>query len=670
MVDRICENCMSRVPANADKCPKCGIRFENTNPGGALPNGWVLGERYTVGRYIEIDGEGVTYSAIDANSFQRVIIKEFMPVTLCAARDEHGSIVPKPGCEVLFKTTRMDFSEMYGVLVTMGRSEGLVNVLDVLEENNTAYAVLEKIEGPTLSEYLMRQEFPIEPGRALAIVRPIMLGVEALHNVGVVHRGISPDNIILESGGTAKLGGYATLALRQQGSELKPKLYAGYSAPEQYTASEFEGRYTDVYALGAVLYSMVTGEEPLPADERRMQDTMPPARVIDKEIPAFLSSGIARAMRLNPDERIQSIDELRLAFSGDASRGRGKGQKDEEKGLFGLTKQQTIVGGIALGVVVLLLIVVALIIALGGRGNKPTSSSSNSISVVSALPGQVPSFVGMEYEVVVRDPAYTEEFVFGTPLEQYDDEVEEGFIISQTPEAGKDYDGTPIILVVSKGREPVELPNFVGETQEKAELELTRLEIEYQVISVTNDGTVAAGTVVETNPPAGTEVIPGKDKVIISVAGKASATMPNVAGKTEAEARSILRGVGIADGNIKVSSQRIENDGTHVPGTVASTDPATGASIDPTAVTVTLTLYGDFKMPDISSMTDPNTLKAWFAARSYYFLVNATYEFVENDGSHTEGTVAGVRNLPATGSTVSPNTTVTIMVYGPPPSGG
>ena len=196
MVDKICDNCMSRVPADADKCPKCGIRFENTNPGGALPSGWVLGGRYTIGRYIDIDGEGVTYAAIDGNTLQRVTVKEYMPVTLCASRDELGGIVAKPGNEVLFKTTRIDFSELYGTMLRMGLTEGLVQVLDVVEENNTAYAVLEKIEGPTLAEYLTKREGAVDAARAVALMRPVLNGVEAMHTANLVHRGIAPENII------------------------------------------------------------------------------------------------------------------------------------------------------------------------------------------------------------------------------------------------------------------------------------------------------------------------------------------------------------------------------------------------------------------------------------------------------------------------------------------
>ncbi len=98
-----------------------------------------------------------------------------------------------------------------------------------------------------------------------------MEGVAQLHRSGLIHRGICPDNILLPIDGTARLTGYGTLALRTGGSELKSQLYPGYAAPEQYSAAEFSGRYTDVYALAAVCYKMVTGQTPVAAPQRRVR---------------------------------------------------------------------------------------------------------------------------------------------------------------------------------------------------------------------------------------------------------------------------------------------------------------------------------------------------------------------------------------------------------------
>ncbi len=600
MAERICENCMSRVPIGSERCPKCGIRFENTNPGGALPSGWVLGGRYTVGRYIDIDGEGVCYSAIDGDSLARVTVKEFMPVTLCAARDEHGAIKPKPGNEVLFKTTRMDYADLYATLLRMGQTEGLIQVLDVLEENNTAYAIMEKVEGPTLSEYLTRRERPVDAARAQALMKPILAGVEALHTANLVHRGISPENIVLESGGGAKLGGYGTLALRQQGSELKPKLYPGYCAPEQYAASEFEGKYTDVYALGAVLYRLVTGEAPQPAGERRQQDSQRPARTVNKEVPAFLSSGMARAMRLIPAERIQNIPDLRLALSGEGGRGSEAG-----RGFLGLSRQQMIIAGAAAAAVLVLVLIILLISAFTRNRNKPDSSSSLSVSSLSQSVSEalrMDNFVGKLYDEVVNNQYYTDMYTFEEPELVYSNDVEEGRIISQFPPADTDWDGeTPVKFTVSQGKEPVTMPDFLTNhtTREQAETRLRELGIlDYEIKTEVNDGKVEEGTVVKQDPAAGGSVKPGTDKVTITVAGRVETIpMPSITGKTQAEGTAELDRL-----NIQYRIETITNTVSFLKvGIIDTTDPPAGGEVATGATIVNVRVFGAFRMPNLES---------------------------------------------------------------------
>ncbi len=652
ILDRICDNCMSRVPAGSDKCPKCGIRFENTNPGGALPNGWVLGGRYTIGRYLELDGEGVTYSAIDGNTLQRVNIKEYMPVTLCSSRDDAGALLAKPGCDVLFKTTRMDFAELYSIILRMGLVEGLVQVLDVLEENNTAYAVLEKVEGPTLAEYLQRLNAPVEHGRVLSLMKPIMNGVEALHAASLVHRGVCTENIVLESGGTAKLGGYATLALRQQGSELKPKLYPGYSAPEQYSASEFEGRYTDVYAIGAVVYRMLTGEEPVSADERKMQDLLSPARAVDKEIPQFLSSALVRAMRVAPAERIQNISDLRLAFSGETVR--------QKTGPMGLTKQQLTVGLAALGAIAVLLIVVLLISLLGsgGKGDSSSSSDTTSISSSSSEEVTVPNFLGRVYQDVVNSSSYSQ-FVFANPEERASTSAE-GVILEQVPEAGAVWDGSPIKLVISSGPEKVKVPDLVGKTKAEAISELENLDLLYSEETASNDGQYTAGEVVSTDPAAGTELDAGTGRVKIYVAGEvANLALPDFVGLTSGDVLPKL-----ADMGLEFTQGTVENDKSVAKnGTVANTSPAAGQMVTPGKTNVIVNFYNNYKMPDIGSYVGqaPDGLQNFLTEHGIRYNTSMT---VANDDVNKNGTIESIKSPPA-GSEISSDTVVTIYVYLP-----
>ena len=112
----------------------------------------------------------------------------------------------------------------------------------------------------TLSHYLHLRSRTLTPAEARTLLQPIMEGVAQLHRSGLIHRGICPDNILLPIDGTARLTGYGTLALRTGGSELKSQLYPGYAAPEQYSAAEFSGRYTDVYL--SLIHISVTAAPP------------------------------------------------------------------------------------------------------------------------------------------------------------------------------------------------------------------------------------------------------------------------------------------------------------------------------------------------------------------------------------------------------------------------
>ena len=167
--------------------------------------------RYTVGRHIATDGEGILYAAVENTGGVRVMLKEYFPVTLSEGRGPDGCVVPKEGREVLFKTTRMDFADLYRSVMRITPATGLAAVLDVLEENDTVYAVLEQVSVETLAHYLTAHPRCMTPAEARSMLQPVMEGVAALHKAGLVHRGVSPANILLAAGGSARLCGYGTL---------------------------------------------------------------------------------------------------------------------------------------------------------------------------------------------------------------------------------------------------------------------------------------------------------------------------------------------------------------------------------------------------------------------------------------------------------------------------
>ena len=311
---RICPYCMQELEAGEEQCPHCGRELAGRNPSGSLPAGTVLAGRYTVGDIQSVDGEGILYRGVENNGPFRVTIKEYMPLTLAAERGRDCILRPKPGSEVLFKTTRMDFADLYRFIQRITPANGLEAVLDVFEENNTVYAVMENPGGRPLQKWL-EEHGTVTPQQACAMLEPVFNGVEAMHQVGLVHRGICPANIRIMDNGRARLTGYATVGLRTAGSGLHEQLYEGYSAPEQYSTAEFEGRYTDEYSLAAVFYRMVCGLSPVPAAQRLVSDSNPKARTVTPSVPAYVSETLYLGLRLKPVERIQTVQQLFRALS-------------------------------------------------------------------------------------------------------------------------------------------------------------------------------------------------------------------------------------------------------------------------------------------------------------------------------------------------------------------
>ena len=228
MSELLCPHCLQPLRGRYEgDCPHCGRSLENRNPEGALPLGTQLAGKYTVGPYLSADGDGLASRGILNEEKKFVLIKEYFPVTLCNGRSPDGALMPKEGKEVLFKTSRMDFKDLYDDLHNLTPATGLNTILDVMEENNTVYAVEESEKGMTLTHYLSLRSRTLTPAEARTLLQPVMEGVALLHKSGLIHRGICPDNILLPIDGTARLTGYGTLALRTGGSELKSQLYPG-----------------------------------------------------------------------------------------------------------------------------------------------------------------------------------------------------------------------------------------------------------------------------------------------------------------------------------------------------------------------------------------------------------------------------------------------------------
>lgn len=524
MPELLCPHCLQPLRGGySGDCPHCGRSLQNPNPEGALPLGAQLAGRYTVGAYLSADGDGLAYRGVLNAEKRFVLIKEYFPVTLCNGRSAEGALMPKEGKEVLFKTSRMDFKDLYDDLKGLTPAAGLSTILDVVETNNTVYAIEESEKGMTLTHYLSLRSRTLTPAEARTLLEPIMEGVALMHKAGLIHRGVCPDNILLPIDGTARLTGYGTLALRTGGSELKSQLYPGYAAPEQYSAAEFSGRYTDVYALAGVCYKMVTGQTPPPAPQRRARDSMEAAHSLEAGVPAWFSQVLACALRLDPAKRMQTVPELMSALSdpnvANAMFERGENQISTRK-----------IMAVSLVVVAVLTILLAWSLLAGGDDAAAFSTSSASSGSASAAADSdvevIPDLVGKRYSSEIRDnELYTGYRIVMT--EENSSDVEAGVVISQDPVAGtlKTEENQIIQIVVSKGPNLVEMPDILGFTEANAKKQLDERGIRYDILEIENDGTMAEGCVAKTDVLAGTKFDADKTVVSVFIAGARDDTL-------------------------------------------------------------------------------------------------------------------------------------------------
>ncbi len=546
---RICPYCMQELDDLPEVCPHCGRSFAGRNPVGSLPAGTVLAGRYTVGEMQSIDGEGILYRGVENLGRFRVTLKEYMPLTLAAERGRDCLLRPKPGSEVLFKTTRMDFADLYRSIQRITPANGLEAVLDVFEENNTVYAVMENPGGRPLQKWLEDHPGPVDVTAACAMLQPVFDGVAAMHQVGLVHRGICPENIRVLDNGRARLTGYATVGLRTAGSGLHEQLYEGYSAPEQYSTAEFEGRYTDEYSLAAVVYRMVCGLSPVPAAQRLVSDSNPKARTVNPGLPIYVSDVLQYGLRLKPVNRIQTVPQLFRALSSQEytqELTRSMKQPEPEKPKKAPADDNHLLSLRNLLAAILILLAVLTLLAVWGfvSSHVPEKGESSSAPAESVAPeptitepaSLVPDFVGKNYDAEVRNNrSYVGDYLFYVTLE-YSDTVAEGRIIRQEPAAGEVLEkGGTISLVVSRGPQMIEMPNVIGFTQEGAVKELEGRGLVPSCFMVVNDGSYAAGCVVRCSADAGSMVEAGS---VIVVYIAADPSVENVPATPEAPAAS------------------------------------------------------------------------------------------------------------------------------------
>ena len=313
---QICLNCLNTYEEGVKVCPHCGLgNWKYQAAEKALELGTMLKSRYKIGTVIGDGGFGITYRAVDMNTGKGVAVKEFYPREVVARSSMDHTTVKLVNRDntAQFQKGLNSFLEEANGLARFNNTDKIVNVYDFFEQNGTAYIVMEYLRGKPLSRYAKDHGGKISVSAAINVMMKMCEALSYVHGAGMVHRDISPDNIFVEKTGKIKLIDFGA-ARESYGNEEKTLsivLKPNYAPPEQFRKKSRQGPWTDVYALGATVYKLLTGRTPDQAIDRIMEDEMQVPSRYNPEVPLFLDRIVMKMMAPKIEDRFQNCDEVR-----------------------------------------------------------------------------------------------------------------------------------------------------------------------------------------------------------------------------------------------------------------------------------------------------------------------------------------------------------------------
>lgn len=572
---KLCLGCMEEK-GQLSVCPHCGYAEGQPHDPSHLRPGTVLNDRYLVGRAVKVDCEGILYIAYDKTIGCRVDIKEYMPKTLCERMRDSDKINVAQKNLVQYKTLMSEFTELHKKLARMRTLSHISPPLDIFACNNTTYVVFEHIEGMLFVDYLKENAGELSWEEVKKLFPPLFTTLSLVHNAGIVHRGISPETIYYTTDGELKLTGFSISAARTRSSELGGELYKGYAAPEQYNSSDWQGTWTDVYSVCAVLYRILTGCMPVEAVSRVVNDNLIEAHDINSNVPKNVSKAIMDGMRLLSDARTQTMTDLvtrlfaqsapysdsenaintanrpqastaRTAPKTPTSEKSATAQSFEKKPfeqkaaemqkttLFEQIKVPILISCLLLAVII---IIIVLFLPLAKDLGDDSGTSTPDISYSDSDANVVDSTTTAATSAVTTTTTTTANV---TPSELYT------------------------------------LRNLVGEEYELVATSATSRYVKFVVVEQYSD-TIEKGLIIEQSVPAD-EAIPKGSEVELTVSmGPAVVDLPEYTNKGGYTYKDELVALGVKEENITISEYK--NDGSHTAGIVAFTSLDDNGKID------------------------------------------------------------------------------------------
>lgn len=467
---KLCMNCFSEQDLPNGMCPVCG--WDNSKPqiSEGIPYGTVLNARYEIGRAKAMNGEGITYAAYDIISKKTVDLREFYPSSI-AKRDEDGIVTAIDSKESLYDRYLDAFIELSKNVSRLKEITVVSSIVDIFEENYTAYAVYEFVPSITLKRYIQNNGV-MTWNQANNLFTPVLTALGLINSLGMSHLGISPETLRVTTEGNLLITSFCIEDARIVDTPIIEELYDGFAAVEQYDPDGNLGEITDVYAFTAVFVYAISGVV-LPAAPQRLKDErlLIPAEHLRK-LPSFAVSGIANALQVKQESRTTSFERLRSELKSAPTVRSTMSQTTAIRRLPSMQSERASHRGLPPFVWLIVTCAVTLV-ALFIVASMWLKDSGMSFDVIfdvfkgessSVSVSDVPNMLNEsleQWEEKIQNGEY--DFTITVSSRNFSDTVEEGYIISQTPNYGEPMPADKTIsVVVSRGSEERTLPEIKG----------------------------------------------------------------------------------------------------------------------------------------------------------------------------------------------------------------
>ncbi len=475
----LCVQCMEPLTEEGI-CSCCHYDQNSYQPESRfLPAGTVLEDRYVLGKVSGEGNFGITYTGWDTLLESRVAVKEFFPVSRVSRKAENGNTDVFVFQEGNYEEILHKYLEEAKRLSKLNQVQGIVSIRDFFYANNTAYIIMEYIEGISIKEFVEKNG-PMSEKVILEMMLPVLNALEQVHDIGLIHRDISPDNIMLTKNNNLVLVdfGSARQVNLSEDKSMTVMIKRGYSSPELYRSRGEQGPWTDVYAICATIYYMLSGKVPDEAIDRILDDETPSLlQMPEVKASVRFRKAIMKGISLKQQERYLNIRELRKDLC------QGENSKRKRAKMSGM-----------------IVVFAGLILIAGGIAFSYSNSRENkgrptvTVSQTPVTTAQAPttpatyrmiSCTGMtKDEVLEKIKGLDDQALQIEWKKKYSDTITKGRVIRQSIPEHTEYtagERKKLILFLSKGKRKVTVPNVVGKSAEEAKRLLVKNKLKYRI---------------------------------------------------------------------------------------------------------------------------------------------------------------------------------------------